>query len=485
MNINTVLPKVSHKNKLISKDIIIFSFIKIELLLAIAGLIFYKSDSLYLVLSYIGVFQLICSVLTWKKLSNQSIFSVYIIFLIMMYSFLYGQCLMWIFTEGYSGRSIIEIYLKDQIVKAQVFTLASLALFHLSALLSFEKECKKSKQNIQDMSLLSSQKTLGYLLLAISTPSLIVYNLVRGSLAYSYGYIAIYEYQFGTLFNKFLTLREFFLPAVILIIVACPKKKRTKNILIIMVLADALVGLYVGLRADALMQVVALVLLIYTISENFNMRKLLYIGLIGYLMLYIANIVGEIRIIPNKSFEMIWNALTNSDNTGVITNILGELGGSMSTLLETMILVPSQYGFRYGATYLFAFTWLIPPIITNGVDLSRKYASMNTWIDNVRYTGSGWGFSTTGEAYINFGYWGVLIFIILGIIIYKLIGKTGYNDYKLNPVDFSLSYILFSRIMVFGRIDFLSTLPSILYFYILLRVAIYTINNFKNRGRRI
>ena len=101
----------------------------------------------------------------------------------------------------------------------------------------------------------------------------------------------------------------------------------------------------------------------------------------------------------------------------MIVGIMGELGGSMATLLETMILVPSNYGHLYGSSYLYALTWLIPGFLTNNV---WQKASMNNWIDTVRYTGSGWGFSTTAEAYFNFGFAGVLVFIIVGLAVGKL-----------------------------------------------------------------
>ena len=195
----------------------------------------------------------------------------------------------------------------------------------------------------------------------------------------------------------------------------------------------------------------------------------------------IANVVRVIRIMPDRDiatfFEYMFSNKDSSDN--MIVGIMGELGGSMATLLETMILVPSNYGHLYGSSYLYALTWLIPGFLTNNV---WQKASMNNWIDTVRYTGSGWGFSTTAEAYFNFGFAGVLVFIIVGLAVGKLFKGLDRSFFEKNPVEFALSFILFNRLLIFSRIDFLSAIPTIVYFYFCIKIFIYIID-YANRAK--
>ena len=105
---------------------------------------------------------------------------------------------------------------------------------------------------------------------------------------------------------------------------------------------------------------------------------------------------------------------------------------------------------------------------------------MNNWIDNVRYTGSGWGFSTTAEAYINFGYYGVVVFLAIGIFVGKFFGRIDRKLYETNPIEFALSFMLFARLLIFARIDFLSTVPSIFYFYICMKIGIKIVYYYLN-----
>ena len=440
-----------------------------NLIFALVTYIFFDSNYLYKILSIIGLLQMLLSIYLYKKRGNQ-LFSLIIVYDVVMYLFLFGQCLMWILTENYTGRSIIEIYSKSIIIKTQIFTLSSIFLFHLASMNVTPKKIKKFDNRII---LLESLKVVGYILLVISFIPEIIYNLHIFKAAYLNGYMGIYSNQVSSIFQKILNLREFFLPSVILIIVGDYKNNKAKNLkkfLILIIVIDVMIAFYVGSRSDALMQILSIILLFSTLKSNKN-SKIAYVkyAVLLFILLIIVNIVRIVRIDSNKNVNSFVNAISNYSESSLIVDTIGELGGTMSTCIETMLLVPSKYEFRHGTTYIYAFTWILPNYLTN--NLSAQ-ASMNNWLDTVRYTGSGWGFSTTAEAYINFGYFGIFMFLIFGFFAGKYFKGVDSELYYNNPGEFALSFIIFSKLLIFSRIDFLSTLPSILYYYLCIKILI-------------
>ena len=448
-----------------------------NIVLLTVGLAFSGIEKFYFVLAVIGGLQLLLALYIDVK-SEKSLFNSLVIYEVVMYLFLFGQCLMWIITEDYSGRNIIDIYDKDLIERAEIFTLLSMFCFHI-ALFSTKNRTIKNVDPDRMLRLRAAMYLCGKLLLCITIIPEIVYNIRIFTIAQSMGYSGIYTNQASGILLTFLNLREFFFPAVILTLCGDSKNNKVlRNILITVIVLDALVSLYVGSRSDAMMQILSLALVLQVIkTDRIKPKKstivkfvLLFVGLI-----MIANVVRVIRIMPDRDiatfFEYMFSNKDNSDN--MIVGIMGELGGSMATLLETMILVPSNYGHLYGSSYLYALTWLIPGFLTNNV---WQKASMNNWIDTVRYTGSGWGFSTTAEAYFNFGFAGVLVFIIVGLAVGKLFKGLDRSFFEKNPVEFALSFVLFNRLLIFSRIDFLSTIPTIVYFYFCIKIFIYIID---------
>lgn len=440
--------------------------------LALSGI-----EKFYYVLAVIGAVQLLIAIYIDVK-NEKSLFNPLVIYEVVMYLFLFGQCLMWVFTEDYSGRNIIDIYNKDLIVKGEIFTLISMFFFHI-ALFSTRNRTIKTVNNERILRLRAAMYLVGKLLLCVTIIPEIVYNVRIFTIAQSMGYGGIYTNQASGLLLIFLNLREFFFPAVILTL--CGDNKNNKilrRILIAVIVLDVFVSLYVGSRSDAMMQILSLALILQVIkTDNIKPKKgtLFKFVILIFGLIMIANVVRVIRIMPNRSisvfFEYMFSNKNNTDN--MLVGIMGELGGSMATLLETMILVPSNYRHLYGSSYFYAITWILPGFLTNNV---WEKASMNNWIDTVRYTGSGWGFSTTAEAYFNFGFAGVLVFIVIGFAVGKLFKGLNCDLFEKNPVEFALSFILFNRLLIFSRIDFLSTIPTIVYFYFCIKIVIYFID---------
>ena len=102
--------------------------------------------------------------------------------------------------------------------------------------------------------------------------------------------------------------------------------------------------------------------------------------------------------------------------------VFEELGGSVFPLFVMMNIVPSIEPFQYGKQYLLSF---FAAIIPSAVDftgiatkLTQDWSIFEEWIK--RYYGQykfGLGFSLNAEAYINFGWLGIIAIFLLMIVV--------------------------------------------------------------------
>ena len=84
---------------------------------------------------------------------------------------------------------------------------------------------------------------------------------------------------------------------------------------------------------------------------------------------------------------------------------IGSMGFSATSLPYTMNLVPESFSYRYGFTYIVAFTVIIPNFLSGlgVVHPASTYASLARWLQNA--LNISWaGFSMPAEAYINMGW---------------------------------------------------------------------------------
>jgi len=102
---------------------------------------------------------------------------------------------------------------------------------------------------------------------------------------------------------------------------------------------------------------------------------------------------------------------------------IGALGFSASSLIYTRQFVPFVSPFRYGSTYFWAFTMLIPNIMSPlGVHhIGAEKASLAKWLMNIMDLNYGPGYSMVAEAYINFSFFALPFVIIIGYYFAKFL----------------------------------------------------------------
>lgn len=434
------------------------------------------------IIGWVGLFQLVVSTLSWIN-NGKSIISPYYFFLIALYLFSFGQSLLYPFNlvcekrdlyESYSlyyGFSVKDIYL------AQIQTLLMLNVFHIAGLkYSTKSNNKYASERATSLSQYIRLKQIGWFLFAISIVPFVYDTIMDMITSMTMGYRALYETEAKIgIANSAKFIAAYFIPSIICLFIAYRHNKRVRKFLTAIILGVAVAYLIIGGRSNAVILLGLLVILYQYLVRPFS-KKVLLVGLIGaffflQVLSYIANTRNDVSASSSSAVEL-------SDNAAV--EAISEMGWSQFCLIKSMQFVPSQEDFRYGKSYIFAFTSIIPNLGFWPIHPAKKESNLGDWLTDTLGTTFGTGFSMCAEAWVNFGIFGFLIFYLWGALLGSLFGRIErvIADEDIALLVFLL--ILFWFCLKIPRNAFLNVVRAVFYY----AAPIYLFcNNFRIRKK--
>ena len=115
------------------------------------------------------------------------------------------------------------------------------------------------------------------------------------------------------------------------------------------------------------------------------------IGVGVYVILNVLFLVKKTRQFASASMETYIELLIDKENSPVSAT-LSEMGHSMYPLAATMDIVPQKEDYRYGTTYLWATTSIIPNVFGDKHP-AQKYANLGQWLMKKQQLDYGPGYS--------------------------------------------------------------------------------------------
>ncbi|HAT4217983.1 O-antigen polysaccharide polymerase Wzy [Clostridium perfringens] len=410
------------KNKLIKSFFmgIVLAIYVFVMLSMIGG----SNQKLVLEISTISAFIiLIIEIIQIKKITGK-VFCPVILFLISYYVFQNGQLLLIALHIDFNSFYINT--LKQYMSDVSIFSAISTVLAGYAAFIM----CKNKKGNkkiykIDQMNPALVQKTaqLGFLVCSLVAIPLVIY---KASIGIAGGYSAV-RFVEGNIPSIINFIEYMFMPfATILMIYS--DKKNTKKIAIIVLLW----AIITSLCGDRTTGIGAIVLLLYLFSlkeENGLIQKNKLISFL--LMLFIGWVI--IVFIQVAYAVRTQSAFTYNSIFDVVIQTVADLGFSCFPLFTMMNIVPSYEGFLYGSGYVLSFIGGLIPSFIDFTGIIRKINSMSRVFENwqsIYYSqySFGFGFSLNAEAYINFGWYGLIILFMLLIFIFKMLSDNTMNE---------------------------------------------------------
>lgn len=426
------------------------------------------------IMGWIGLIQLAYSIISWIKRGNQ-IVSPYIIFLLTLYVFSYGQSFMWAFGLD-SERTLIGFYgvTIQEIFHAQVLTVVMLAFFHIGAIYSLIKKRAKAYNIYNTTNQRKRLQQIGWLLFLVSIVPYIVSTVHDLILSMTMGYGAIYDDDKVGIDNLSGFIADYFIPSVICLFIAYKSNRLIRLLLLALLSVNIIAILLIGGRSNAVILISILIILYNYLVKRFT-KKWIVVGVLGgFILLQVLSFVASTRTEGGRTANI--NNVEMESNAAV--DALAEMGGSMFCLIKTMDLVPRKVDYRYGKSYVYSFTTLIPNVGIWKIHPAKKESNLGDWLTDALGLGYGTGFSMCAEAYANFGYCGFILFFFWGWFLANIFGKIEIsaktNDYAL----MAFLLVLFWYFLKLPRNNFINLVRPI--FFVAGPIYWYC-NNFKLR----
>ncbi|MEO5920112.1 MAG: O-antigen polysaccharide polymerase Wzy, partial [Pseudolysinimonas sp.] len=156
----------------------------------------------------------------------------------------------------------------------------------------------------------------------------------------------------------------------------------------------------------------------------------------------------------------------------LVENILVDTSSPVLLTSDVTRLVPSQVDFFWGSTYVEALKYMLPGPVSRALfgDPTGTGAFVYRDLIDFHSTGQGWGFAQPTEAYMNFGFAGVIVIAALLGVLYAWAHQSALRT---RDGVRSLIYPLLLSYLAFGvRSDALGQLKSIVYPLIIIIVAL-------------
>jgi len=364
------------------------------------------------VCSYCLVLNILWILFSWRALGG-SLFSPYILFMASVSVFNYGQVVLEVLGLNHDGLLGLK-FPPDLLAETVLFVLFATSALTLGAFITAAFPSSQANRLSMEISDATLREVAGLLFLIALLPSIV--EMKRAiTLGEAGGYMAIYRSEAAVGFNAYTNVLCGFLVPSSFLLMAGSRKNPSMRII-----ACSIIGIYVmlqgflGFRAGAIVVLVTSLWLWHVTITPIPRKIIISLALVAMLIL---PVIGVLRVLPadeRTSFSAWQSTYAEIDNP--LIALIREMGGSMAATAYTITLVPDLREYEHGATYAYALSTLAPNLfwtVHPGVLNSPSKWLVETVSPETALAGGGFGFSILAEGYLNFGFQGAALPMLL------------------------------------------------------------------------
>ena len=351
--------------------------------------------------------------------NTQMIFAPIIIFLLSFYLFQTGTIFIKVLDSGY-----INYYLDSLIYllpKAALFTSISNVLAGLAGVIVSSKNVSTlspiNRIDNNNPGMVSKLAAIPIIIFALVLIPFCLYEFIIYGI--HGGRFEIIRFEDGlSLLIKFVRIFRILFGPFVLLYISFSDNKKNKRIFAILLIVWCVLETLNGNRTNSLSALLAIILLGYYRVIDKQKKKKIAIGVcgFGFILMTIIIVSASFRI-GGKDAVAIGSPLE------IIIRFVEELGGSSFVLFAAMHIVPGKESFLFGLEYLDGFLKGIIPSTLDFTGIIGKIASdfdiFDRWIEKHFAFNFGLGQSINQEAYINFGWIGLIAIFFICIFIFR------------------------------------------------------------------
>jgi len=416
------------------------------------------------------------SVWSWKMFTGR-LFDPYILFLVAAVLFNAGHAILEIF--GLNENGILDgRFTEETIALTLMLVTVGIVSLHFGALIGVRRlnQFTAKGEAITDVQLYNL-RVVGWILILVSIVPSILLLREAVSVVMSFGYGALYQRNLPTGFQAApQVIASFLVPGSVFLLAGSKNHFLGKMCSAILVLAYSVIQLFLGHRGWAVMPLIAYAWLWHSYIRAFRKKTLFLAAAI--MLIVVFPLVKAVRGLPGtERLDLRSLVVSYASIENPIIDIISEMGGSMRTVAYTLELVPISRQFDRGLEYLYAFSTVIPnfawkvhPAI--GFELPGKWL---IWAINpyIALLGGGMGYSFVAEAFLNFGWAGTpLVMLLLGFCLARLVvwGTRPDKPARLAALaSFTAFFLMYARgesIFLFRPLVWYSLFPYLMVFIV-------------------
>jgi hypothetical protein len=352
---------------------------------------------------------------------------------------------------------------------------ASVAAFHLGGLQRARGSARAARGGAAERgevaeARLAAYRGLGLGLLAVSAPAMLWQTVQALRLAATGGYMALYQQEVNVGLQNWDGILAASFPPALLLVFASHADRRGWRLLCWALAAFAVAAhLVVGARAAAVLILAPMLLLQHVLVAPVRRAAIVALAAAG---LVLFPLIAQVRAqsLPERRREL---ESSSFDAESLFVPAIREMGGTMSTIAETIDLIPAARPYDAGAGYLRALSTAVPNVFGELHPAVRggTYAQwLMARIDPVQFAlGGGVGFSMIAEAYANFSWAGALIVMfLLGL---ALGAAVGWSRAQPGVIGMATEATLLAAISVLPRAESTNVVRGVVW-YVLLPLAL-------------
>lgn len=402
---------------------IILNLIFITLSICVGGV----SERLLInILAVLSIFQLVYSLgfLTYSQGSLVSYSAVFLIFSFITHlsqyfffngsrNILYSALL----KQGYYADKVLLITI-EYIFCCHFLLITGMMVNCFAKSNVFDNYCQYSSGGMQNSILRKDSNStifIGRVLVLIGIVPKIYYSLQKVRLFLAGSYLDTYSLTIPGYIAFISNLTEYGLLAIIISKLSQNRRIAGEALLFLII---ELLGMVSGNRGYATISLLMLMFILITFhAKHVERSKLLLYLVIGYLLVVGLTIIGRFRSVPDRSFANILSYLKEVDVFQPLVLILVELGGTFTSVANSLMFFPAYVPFRYGLNYVVGFLTIFPDIFNLSPLINGEMFFPQRYPNNY---GAFAGGSYIGESYYSFGWAGIFLFLLVGYLIEQI-----------------------------------------------------------------
>jgi len=417
--------------------------------------------------------------MSWA-MAKGSLFNVYGLFMLAAMPFHGGYALLYVL-HAHQQSSLLNDVSPAVLGYSMALVLVCMALLHTGALAGLIRPRNPEKLKDRDDETKLDVYRVGWLLLAFSVVPEAFHIREAMTVVIESGYIGLF--QGGTLAGEAGStlmglMAAFFLPGVMFLLAGSRDRPLGRWISLMAIVAYAGAQLFLGYRAYALLPLVAYTWLWHYVIRPLPIVRLTLVGIGGFLFLapfirHVRGLNGVDRLSPTT----LWQTFSAVEHP--VRGLVVELSGTLATVAYTIIEVGATRPFEAGLGYVHALGNAVPI-----VNVTDAYGSASSWLawrfrPEWAVDGFGFGYSFIAEAYLNFGWIGApVVMLILG---YLLVRMTQWAQQKNIVARMAMVASLLPAVLFFVRGESVNIARPILWYALIPYIMLLILKAAQNR----